>query len=86
MHTKETPIIMKTPLEALVFLLDQSLSKEVYNAIRRECKMSGADIWPAYNKIRETKSLLRPPKDAIVINEHIAQVSLQSLLNHTANS
>lgn len=84
MHTEETPIIMKTPLEALVFLLDQSLSKEVYNAIRRECLMSGANIWPAYDKLRETKSLLRPSKDTIVINEHIAQVSLQSLLNHTS--
>lgn len=83
MQTKETLIIKKTPLEAVIFLLDQSLSKETYNAIRRECKMSGADIWPAYNKIRETKSLLRPSKDTIIINEHVAQVSLQSLLNHT---
>lgn len=46
--------------------------------------LSGADIWPTYNAVREAKSQCRPPKEDIVISEKKADVSLQSLLEHTA--
>lgn len=51
---------MITPLEALVFLFDQYLSKETYSSIQHESKICGADIWPTYNELRETKRLLKP--------------------------
>jgi len=81
----ETPITKKTPEEGLAFLLNNSLTKYVYTNMRLETKKSGADIWPPYNKVREVKSQCRPPKEDIFITEKKAEVSLQSLLNHTIN-
>ena len=42
-----TPIIKKNPEEALAFLLDNSMSKNVYTNMRLEIKECGADIWQA---------------------------------------
>jgi len=81
----ETAITEKTPEESLAFLLNNSLTKYVYTNMRLEAKRSGADIWPSYNKVREVKSQCRPPKEEISISEKKAEVSLQSLLNHTVN-
>lgn len=39
-------ITKKTPEEALSFLLENSLSKSVYQNMRTESKLCGADIWP----------------------------------------
>lgn len=52
--------------------------------MRLTTKLSGADIWPSYNEIRESKEKLRPPKEEIHISENIAKVSIQTLLNHTS--
>lgn len=77
-------IIKKTPEEALAFLLNNSLSKNVYTNMRLESKLSGADIWPTYDDVRRVKSQCRPPKENVSISKNIAKVSLQSLLDHTA--
>lgn len=81
---KPKSLTPKTPQEALAFLLDKSLSKDVYTSMRLETKSCGADVWPTYNKVREAKSVCRPPKETIKIEENKAEVSLQALLNHTA--
>lgn len=78
-------IRIKTAEEALSFLLNNSMQKLVYQNMRLESKNCGANIWPAYNHVRDAKSLCRPPKEAIVITEKKAIVTLQSLLNHTAS-
>lgn len=74
----------KTPLEALVILLDNNLTKSTYTHLRLESLVCGADIWLSYNEVRESKSQLRPPKELIHIDDSVAQVPLQALLNHTA--
>lgn len=73
----------KTAQEALSFLLENSLSKTVYQNMRTEVKLCGADIWPTYNEVRLVKAECRPQKDTISISEKVAKVTLQSLLNHT---
>ncbi|CAL1671862.1 unnamed protein product [Lasius platythorax] len=51
--------------------------------MRLEAKSCGADIWPPYNDVRDAKAQYRPPKEVVMISETVAEVSLQSLLNHT---
>lgn len=80
-----TNVIPKSPEEALAFLLDNRLSKEVYVNMRLASKSSGADIWPIYNHVREVKAHCRPSKEDITISETEATVSLQSILRHTAD-
>lgn len=81
---KKYPIIKKTPEETLAFILDNSLIKNTYINMRLESKFSGADIWPSYDILRNVKALCRSEKEAILINENVAEVKLQNLLNHTA--
>lgn len=75
---------VKTPEEALAFLFDNKLSKSVYTNIHLETKACGSDVWPSYDRVKETKRLCRPPREAIQINESGADCQLQSLLHHTA--
>ena len=46
--------------------------------------MCSADTWSSYNEICKAKLQLRPTKESIHINDFVAQVPLQVLLNHTA--
>ena len=78
------PVVPKTTEKALAFILDNDLSKNVYSNIRLASKSSEANIWPAYNHVRDVKAQCRPPKEDIKINEEEAVVNLQSLLFHTA--
>lgn len=81
----KTAIIQKTPEESLAFLLNNSLTKYVYTNMRLKAKRSGANIWSSYNKVREVKLQCRSLKEEIFFSEKKAEVSLQSLLNHTVN-
>ncbi|XP_043481355.1 uncharacterized protein LOC122510643 [Leptopilina heterotoma] len=82
--TSVSSVVPKSAEEALTFILDNNLSKAVYTNMRLASISSGADIWPAYNKIKDVKAQCRPPKEEIVINEKEAKVSLQFILRHTA--
>lgn len=84
LNTTITEIRKKSPLEALGFILDHSVSRNLYTDMRLQSKSSGADIWSIYDEIREAKAQLRPPKETIFIDECVAKVPLQALLNHTA--
>lgn len=83
LDTSTSVIKKKNPNEALSFLLDNSLTKNVYINMRIETKSCGADIWPLYNDVRDAKAQCRPPKEVVMISETAAEVPLQSLLNHT---
>lgn len=78
-----TSIKKKTPNEALSFLLDNSLTKNIYINMRLEARSCGTNIWPLYNDVRDAKAQCRPPKEVVMISETVAEVPLQSLLNHT---
>ena len=84
LDSKTPQIIKKTAEQALVFLFDNSLSKNVYTNMRLESKACGADIWPPYNELRALKAECRPPKEIISIQETEAEVPIQFLLDHTS--
>lgn len=77
----KTPIRF-TPDEALAFLLENDLTKNQYQNIRRESKMRNADIYPLYRDVTASKVKCRP--DFVEISEEKAMVSLQALLTHCA--
>lgn len=74
--TSKRLITPKTPQNALGFILDYSISKNVYTNMRLESKESEADIWPPYDAIRAVKAECRSPKNVISIKETEAEVSL----------
>lgn len=82
-HSSEKwkPLTKKTPEEALSFLLTNNLTKDQYTNMKKSCKDSGADIWPAYSYVQEAKSRLKP--ENISVDENEALVPLQELLEHT---
>lgn len=84
LDSKTTQVIKKTAEQALVFLFDNSLSKNVYTNMRLESKACGADIWPPYNELRALKAECRPSKEVVSIKENEAEVPVQSLLDHTS--
>ena len=69
------------PDEALAYILDTKQSKSQYMKTRLGAKQRGADIYPAYRHILEAKKRCYP--DGIHVNDHKAEIPLQSLLNHT---
>lgn len=71
-----------TPDEGLAFLLENGLTKRQYCNMRLQNKNHHCDIYPSYKKLLEAKQKCRP--NEIVISERIVQVSMQNLLNHTA--
>ena len=73
-----------TPVEALALMLDTDLSKREYQQIWLEAKERAADIYPSYNSVRNAKKKCYPPSATISVSEKLSKVSLQGLLNHTA--
>jgi len=69
-------------IEALAFLLENNFTKQQYISFTQLYKAHGCNICPGYDLIRSTKLQCRP--SGISISETVAKVSLQDLLNHTA--
>jgi len=80
---KSKPLFKKSPEEGLFFLLANNLTKEQYSNMKRSCKDSGADIWPAYKYLQAAKPKLKP--EEISVEEKEALVPLKALLEHTVN-
>lgn len=79
--TTKSPIALSAE-EALVFLLENNLSKQQYVNMRLLNKARNCDIYPAYNKLIECKLHCRP--EGITNCETSAEVPLQKLVDHTA--
>jgi len=62
--------------EALALIIDAKLTKSQYTLIRLQAKQKNANIYPAYNKVIETKTRCYPTKDQIFITEISAKVTL----------
>jgi hypothetical protein len=71
-----------SPEEGLAFLLNQNMTRSQYQAIHDKSKQEGADIWPTYQRIQNTKLECRP--DEIQVEDNCALVPLQCILDHTA--
>ena len=74
-------VIKYTPDEALAMIVDLGLGKEDYIHIQRGAKSRGANIYPAYNEIAESKKHCYPLN--IEITEIGAKIPLQNLLDLT---
>lgn len=60
-------IIPYTPTEALAFILNTGMTKDMYIYTRLEAKRRNANIYPAYEKVKEVK-LQCYPEGIIVTN------------------
>ncbi|XP_054082343.1 uncharacterized protein LOC105215319 isoform X1 [Zeugodacus cucurbitae] len=78
-HKEVTPV---SPDEALMFVLENGLTKKVYSNMRQLNIKHNCSIYPTYDKVYESKLKCRP--DEIKANESSVEVSLQNLLDHTA--
>ena len=68
---------------ALEFLLENSLTKRLYNKSRCMSEHHNCDIYPRYHKVQDAKLQLRPK--GITVTETMAKMSLPDLLNHTSS-
>lgn len=69
--------------EALVLYIDGGYTRHTYSLLRAGAKNHNADIYPSYHKLLAAKRECYP-NDGINISEISAEVSLQSLVDHTA--
>ncbi|XP_046808102.1 uncharacterized protein LOC124420131 [Lucilia cuprina] len=74
--------IMLSPEEALLFLIENNLTKQQYINIRELNKSHNCDIFPSYPKIQEYKLQCRP--EGLSVTDSLAEIPLQNLVNHTA--
>lgn len=68
--------------EALSLLIEAKLSKSQYNLIRRQVKEKNCHIYPSYDEILKAKKRCYP-NSIIVSSDTVAEVPMQSMLNHT---
>ncbi|KYN14460.1 hypothetical protein ALC57_13337, partial [Trachymyrmex cornetzi] len=74
-------IVPYTSEEALAFILNAGMSKDMYIQTRLGAKKRNADIYPSYERVREVKRQCYP--QGVTITEKGAHIPLQNLLNHT---
>ena len=67
--------------EALAFIINTNLSKSSYQCIRNTSRKQNANIYPSYHEVRNAKEQCYPKN--IQIQETIAEINLENLLNHT---
>lgn len=70
-----------TPEEALALIIDLVMGKEDYIHWQKGAKSRGANIYPAYNVISQTKEQCYPKN--IEITETEVQIPVQDILDHT---
>lgn len=78
---KTSGITPYSPEEALAFIIDSDMGKEDYIHMQRGAKSRGANIYPAYNVIAQTKKQCYP--NNIKISETEVQIPVQDILDHT---
>nr|CAH7742540.1 unnamed protein product [Callosobruchus chinensis] len=66
--------------EALSMFIETNLTRDQYNKIRKR----DSDRFPPYKEIQLTKKECYPQRDFFTISETTAAITLQGLLNHTA--
>ncbi|KAE9542437.1 hypothetical protein AGLY_003298 [Aphis glycines] len=67
--------------EALAYIIDSHITKNAYQQTRIGAKQRGANIYPSYKQIIESKQRCYP--EDINMNEISASMPLQQLLDHT---
>lgn len=73
-----------SPEEALALFIDLQLSQTQYQYLRNALKSKGLkDVFPSYHKLLSAKKECYP--DNLSVSEKVAEVDLQSVLDHTTN-
>lgn len=67
--------------EALAYIIDSRITKNAYQQTRIGAKQRGANIYPSYKRIIESKQRCYP--EGVNVNEISASIPLQQLLDHT---
>lgn len=68
-----------SPLEALSMMVEAGLSRSQYEVVRSSCKK----LYPCYSIVQKERKECYPPDESFRISETIAEVDLQSLMDHT---
>lgn len=76
--TSKSSTVLLTPGQALSMLIEAKLSRDQYDTIRRYVT---EDVLPSYKAVQKEKIKCYP--ENLTVNEVTAEVSMQSLLNHT---
>lgn len=76
--------IKYTPEEALSLFIDGRLSKKSYVLMQQGAKRRNANIYPNYNILLAAKKKCFPEKKFIKVNDVLAEVELQALVDHTS--
>lgn len=82
LFTQKNDSVRLTEDEALAYLLENSLSKSQCINFRELSISRSCELLAAYNKVREAKLKCRPFD--INVTKSVAEVPLQSLLDHTS--
>lgn len=67
--------------KALAMMIDGNLSTDQYRSIRQHAKHCSPKLYPCYDLVVQSKSLCYPSN--ISVGETYAEISLQSLIDHT---
>ena len=69
--------------EALALVTDFDLIRAVYRNMQRAATDHGCSLYPSSYKVSEAKLSCMPPAEILFVEPGLAQVPLQSLLDHT---
>ncbi|XP_073951828.1 uncharacterized protein [Choristoneura fumiferana] len=79
-HTPEKRNTQLTPTEALSMFVEASLTRKQYEIIRESSKK----LYPCYSILKKEKQACYPDVGAYRVTETCAEITLQALLDHTA--
>lgn len=79
--SKSKEKVQLTPQQALSMFIEADLSKRQYEIIRSY----NTSVYPCYSKIQEVKKECYPDKESITVTETLAEIKLQSLMDHTVS-
>lgn len=86
MYRKSSSLVPETILSAdsaLSLMIEQKLSRNQYQGLRNISLENNCRLYPSYKVVQQAKIKCYPLKLEMTITESIAEVKLQSLLNHT---
>lgn len=70
-----------SPEEALAIFVEAELTKNQYEILHN----SNKNIYPCYSSIKKAKKECYPSENSIIVSETLAEVKLQSLLDHSVS-
>lgn len=79
--SEKNKIKKHSPEEALAIFINAELTRKQYEVIHGANK----NVYPCYSLLKKAKTQCYPSEDSITVSETSAEVTLQSLLDHTTS-